>query len=890
MLNALYTVVIYPLTQIIEFVFVFSQKVFKETGWSVAAVSAAISVLCLPLYAVAERWQQTERDAQKRLKPKVDKIRAVFAGDERYMILSAYYRQNRYHPAYALRGAFGLLIQVPFFIAAYSYLSHLEALKGARFLFIRDMGAPDSLLHVGRFALNVLPVAMTLINVAASAVYAKGFPAKEKAQLYGTALVFLALLYNSPAGLVLYWTLNNVFSLAKNAYYALKSKHKDRVISAAISGLCAFIVYYLLAVHTGNIDVRLAASAVFGVIAAIPWVAPAAQKALAALPDAGRIKRGVFPLFACTCAACWALIGLVTPSMLIASSPQEFSFIDAYASPLHFGTAAALQSFGFLVFWPCCLYALFSPSVKERGAVAYFVLFSGALCNVFAFPGRYGLISVTLEFTDGVSHSNKEMLVNLFVLCVLSAVSLTLFRKNGRRVLTAVSALCFCSFLGISLLNWAKITSAYTELAKFYAPEERKLQTVEPIFHLSKTGKNVVVIMLDRAVSVFMPFIFEESPELAEAYSGFVFYPNTVSFNGYTGIGSPPIFGGYEATPKEINKRTGVPLKRKHNEALMMMPRLFSEAGYAVTATDSPYANYSDRPDMRIYEELPGVKTYITDSAYTDIWLKEHDFALPLTSDILRRGILWYSVFRSVPYVFREGIYMKGDWCAPVANRSLKLTLNGYSVLDYLPKLTDADSPAENTALFMANNTTHEGSLLQAPDYVPVTAVTNYGTSTFKKETAYHINASAIKRLAAWFQYLKDEGVYDNTRIILVSDHGPEPNFVTKIGLPFNVDQFNPLLMAKDFDAVGSLQTDRVFMTNADVPVLALRGLFADPINPYTGNKITDENKKKPLYIAISGSIHLSDPNVTQFGLNPKEDYYIHDNIFDPANWEQVEK
>ncbi|WP_228378566.1 hypothetical protein [Treponema endosymbiont of Eucomonympha sp.] len=29
------------------------------------------------------------------------------------------------------------------------------------------------------------------------------------------ALVFLVLLYNSPAGLVLYWTVNNVFSLAK---------------------------------------------------------------------------------------------------------------------------------------------------------------------------------------------------------------------------------------------------------------------------------------------------------------------------------------------------------------------------------------------------------------------------------------------------------------------------------------------------------------------------------------------------------------------------------------------------------------------------------------------------------------------------------------------------
>jgi hypothetical protein len=132
--------------------------------------------------------------------------------------------------------------------------------------------------------------------------------------------------------------------------------------------------------------------------------------------------------------------------------------------------------------------------------------------------------------------------------------------------------------------------------------------------------------------------------------------------------------------------------------------------------------------------------------------------------------------------------------------------------------------------------------------------------------------------------------LYDNSRIILVSDHGPEPNFVTKIGLPFNVDQHNPLLMAKDFNADGLLQTDMTFMTNADVPVIALKGLIDNPVNPFTGNKITDENKKTPLYIAISGDIHLGDPDVTQFVLNPREDYYVHDNIFDPNNWERAEK
>jgi hypothetical protein len=420
------------------------------------------------------------------------------------------------------------------------------------------------------------------------------------------------------------------------------------------------------------------------------------------------------------------------------------------------------------------------------------------------------------------------------------------------------------------------------------------VQTVEPIFHLSKTGKNVVVIMLDRAISVFMPYIFEEAPELKEIYSGFVYYPNTVSFNGYTALGSPPIFGGYESTPEEINKRDTVTLRQKQNETLMMMPRIFSEAGYSVTATDSPYANYTENPpDMRIYNELKGVSTYVTDGAYTDVWMREHDFSLPSTSGILKRGILWYSFLRVFPLVLREGIYMRGDWCAPIPNRSLRLTLEGYSVLDYLPKLTDFNTASENTALFFVNNTTHEGSLLQAPDYRPVITVTNYGTSSFSKETAYHINAGSIKRLADWFLYLKDEEVYDNTRIIIVADHGPDTNFVTKIGLPFNVDQFNPLLLVKDFNDINvsdGIATDNTFMTNADVPTIALRGLIDNPINPYTGNPITDDAKKKRLYIAISGSVHKEDSQATQFGLNPKEDYYVHDNIFDEKNWEKVEK
>jgi hypothetical protein len=317
----------------------------------------------------------------------------------------------------------------------------------------------------------------------------------------------------------------------------------------------------------------------------------------------------------------------------------------------------------------------------------------------------------------------------------------------------------------------------------------------------------------------------------------------------------------------------------------MTLPVIFYENDFSVCVTDPPYANYNQKGDLSIFNYYHGLKAINTDSQYTDFWLSEHNWKIPKTSDIIKRNMFWYSLLKGLPLLFREPLYMDGSWCSPESGQRLRLTLNGYAVLDYLPRLTEITDNNINTALIMTNNTTHEGSFLQAPEYIPAATVTNYGKSRFAKEHAYHVNAAAIKRLATWFGFLKKENVYDNTRIILVSDHGPEPNFITKIGLPFNVDQFNPLLMVKDFYASGELKTDMAFMSNADVPYLSLANVIENPVNPFTGNVISIERKKEPLYIAISGSIHITGRDDTLFSLNPKLDYYVHDNIFSAENW-----
>ena len=111
----------------------------------------------------------------------------------------------------------------------------------------------------------------------------------------------------------------------------------------------------------------------------------------------------------------------------------------------------------------------------------------------------------------------------------------------------------------------------------------------------------------------------------------------------------------------------------------------------------------------------------------------------------------------------------------------------------------------------------------------------------------YQSNMAALLKLGAWFNYLRANGLYDNTRIIIVSDHGRnthlDPSMEVEVGgnrIDLMIHQ--PLLLVKDFDSEG-LTTDEQFMTNADTPLLAMEGLIENPVNPFTGKALTNEAK-----------------------------------------------
>ena len=888
----LYTVILYPLVQIIEIAFMLFDKLFDNTGIAIMGVSFVVTILCLPLYIVAERWQQLERDTQARLKGGVDRIKAVFKGDEQYMILSTYYRQNHYHPMMALRSSFGLLIQVPFFMAAYSCLSNLPALQGESFLFIRNMGEPDALFSIGSFTVNILPIAMTAINIVAGAIYTKGFPFKEKAQIYGMALLLLVILYNSPAGLVLYWTMNNIFSLVKNIFYKLK--HPVWVLYILMCAGIVFAGVFVLFIYDGGASMTKRLAAVIPMVCLM--LAPLVLKAiewllahpLASLMADSKTRRWLF-LFSAGALA--VLAGLVLPSSLIASSVQEFSNIGEYGNPRAFLADSFWQAIGLFVFWPACIFFLFREKIQTLLSTIFTMGLAWALLNAFVFTGDYGSMDVTLRFTDGfVNPSMGYMIMNLAVLCLVAVLVIILFQWKKQKILSSVCLVAAISFVSFGIINIFTINKEYNNFQEIAGGESDTSGDIEPVYHLSKTGKNVVVFMLDRAESAYFEYILADQPEMKEAFTGFTYYKNTLAYNSHTLIGTPPLYGGYEYTPNLVNSRPDVLLKDKHNEALLLMPRILTEeAGFTATLSDSSWGNYSYVADMRFtdgYEKIEGIKIQ---GQYTGKFKREFPSTASSVSleDGLKRNLLWVSIFREVPAMARSVVYYKGSYLKGEAAMDTDTLLDAYSALEYLPDLTDFSSP-QDSFLMITNETTHSNEDISSFNLVDSDSL------SYPIAAGYYNNTISLLALARWFNYLKENGVYDNTRIIIVSDHGM--GYGEKAGEGYdnislvnnNKDNFHPILLYKDFDASGGIETDMSFMTVADVPTLALEEIVENPKNPFTGNPVNSDAKADGVYITTD-DIFMPFQSKSDYIFTVRDNlwYHVKDNIFVDSNWTQ---
>jgi YidC/Oxa1 family membrane protein insertase len=202
------------------------QQLVGNWGLAILLLSLSVKVLMWPLTFVAERWQADVNRTQSLLQPALAAIKREFKGEEAHRRTLAVYAQHGVSQFYTLKSLAGFLIQIPVFIAAFDMLGENFGLRGAGFLWVQDLSLPDRAMALpgvlpffGGY-LNFLPVLMTLFTIAAARLQEEAslspeLLAGQRLRLYAMAALFFVLLYTFPAGMVLYWTSNNLLHLIK---------------------------------------------------------------------------------------------------------------------------------------------------------------------------------------------------------------------------------------------------------------------------------------------------------------------------------------------------------------------------------------------------------------------------------------------------------------------------------------------------------------------------------------------------------------------------------------------------------------------------------------------------------------------------------------------------
>jgi hypothetical protein len=203
--------------------------------------------------------------------------------------------------------------------------------------------------------------------------------------------------------------------------------------------------------------------------------------------------------------------------------------------------------------------------------------------------------------------------------------------------------------------------------------------------------------------------------------------------------------------------------------------------------------------------------------------------------------------------------------------------------------------------------------MLQEPAFVPQQIVDNTAYEAAHKvrtsaaggrlelKTAeqmehYQSDTAALIQLAQWFRFLRENGLWENTRILVVSDHGYEMglNHILTGGnegdnalAPYDgVMAYNALMMIKDFGSGNEFTVNNTFMTIADMPSEAMRGLIENPVNPFTGNPITEDakNKEEEQYVMLT-DWRIAENHGNQF-TDPVRLVLKNKYLFDESNWE----
>ncbi len=179
-------------------------------GWTIVALTVLIKAAFYPLSAASYRSMAK----MKMVAPRLQALKEKF-GDDRQKLNTAMMEMYRTEKINPLGGCLPIVIQIPVFISLYYVLGSSVELRGAPWiLWVHDLAVRDPYFILPAIMMVTMFLQMRLNPTPPD-------PVQAKVMMF-MPLIFGGMMFFFPAGLVLYWCVNNILSIAQQWYITKK--------------------------------------------------------------------------------------------------------------------------------------------------------------------------------------------------------------------------------------------------------------------------------------------------------------------------------------------------------------------------------------------------------------------------------------------------------------------------------------------------------------------------------------------------------------------------------------------------------------------------------------------------------------------------------------------
>ena len=180
-----------------------------------------VAIIIMTLLLRLAMWPLTRKSyvsmmAMQKMQPEMARIQKLYANDKARMQMEMM-RLYQTHKTSPMSGCLPMLIQIPIFFALYKALLISVQMRSAHFLWISDLASMDPYF--------ILPILMGLtmwlqqhLQTASTGAQTNDAVAQTQKVMKWMPLIFTVMFAWMPAGLVLYWTVSNIFGIGQMYY------------------------------------------------------------------------------------------------------------------------------------------------------------------------------------------------------------------------------------------------------------------------------------------------------------------------------------------------------------------------------------------------------------------------------------------------------------------------------------------------------------------------------------------------------------------------------------------------------------------------------------------------------------------------------------------------